>query len=299
VPSIEVPTQAASFQVTARDPAPPPPSKCRLDGRPGTGARRQAALAWFRDLSRRDRQTADEICSMGDNQPCPGRFPSSRQTAEEQREQVTYHAELSRESIRELRQRTAKLPELERDCVADYCAAIHPPQCDTPLVIAFDAQPVAFTASRSTFAFQPDQPVSTDWPTAATPWIALDLDHDGAITSGAELFGDATRLPDGTTAANGFVALAALDANQDGVIDRLDPAFTSLLLWADRNADRTSAPDELRRLSEVVTAIPLANRISPRCDARGNCEGERGIVQWNDGGTPRTGAVIDVYVPRR
>lgn len=302
VPSLEVPAQEEWFQISAQDSAPPPPTKCVLDGRPGSGAREKAARAWFRDLSRRDRQTVAEICSMDASEPCLGvMFPAARATAEERREYDQYVAQMLREGRRELKRLTAQLPEIERDCAANYCAAMRPHYCDTPLVVTFDAQPVAFgAASQSTFAFQPDQPVSTDWPTATTPWIAIDLDRDGAITSGAELFGDATRLPDGSTASNGFVALAALDANGDGVIDRFDPAFHSLLLWADRNADRTSTRDELRPLGEVVTAIPLANRLSPRCDLRGNCEGERGVLRWQDeSGTPRTGAVVDVYLPRR
>jgi hypothetical protein len=228
-------------------------------------------------------------------------FSAKPGTAAERRAWAREAEEWMRPSRREIKRLIARLPDAERDCAVDYCAAMRPQFCDTPLVVAFDAQPVVFeSAHRSTFAFQPDQPVSTDWPTAATPWIAIDLDHDGTITSGAELFGDATRLPDGSIASNGFAALAALDANGDGVIDRADPAFGALLLWADRNLDRTSTPDELRPLAQAVTAIPLANRISPRCDVRGNCEGERGIVRWrDDSGKARTGAVIDVYLPRR
>jgi hypothetical protein len=50
----------------------------------------------------------------------------------------------------------------------------------------------------------------------------------------------------------------------------------------------------------VVTSIPLAHTCDPRCTARGDCEGERGIVHWRDGrGGDHTGAVVDVYVPTR
>jgi len=167
--------------------------------------------------------------------------------------------------------------------------------CNTPLVIAFDDQPVEFTpATDAHFAFGAT-PVATDWPTAATPWIAIDRDGDGAVSRGAELFGDATMLADGTTATNGFTALATLDANHDGVIDRDDPAFAKLLLWADANADRKSSPDELRALASVVVAIPLSYRLDPRC-TNGNCEGERGRVMLRDA---RAGAVVDVYLRSR
>lgn len=159
--------------------------------------------------------------------------------------------------------------------------------CDTPLVVSFDGAPVEYVPATHRFAFR-GEPVATDWPTAKTPWIAIDRDGDGAITSGLELFGDAT-------AKNGFAALAALDANADGVIDRADPDFAKLLLWADANADRESTPDELRPLSAAIVAIPLANRLDVRC-TDGNCEGERGTAQLPGG---RTGAVIDIYLAER
>lgn len=169
----------------------------------------------------------------------------------------------------------------------------------TPLVVAFDNQPVAFT-SGGTFAFQPGDPVPSDWPTAKTPWIAIDLDHDGAIRSGAELFGSSTVLPDGTTARNGFAALAALDANHDGCIDARDPAFGSLLLWADRNGDHLSSPDELTTLSGVIVSISLDDHVEVRCDARANCERERAALTWRDAkGELHDGSVVDVYLPRR
>lgn len=159
----------------------------------------------------------------------------------------------------------------------------------TPLVVAFDNQTVQFTPASAGFA--------TDWPTSATPWLALDRDGDGAITSGAELFGDATAKPDGSLASGGFDALAALDANGDGRIDRVDPMFGSLLLWADHDGDRTSSPRELTPASRVIEVIELGYRSEPRCDARLNCERERSVVRYRDAaGTTREGAMVDVYL---
>lgn len=170
---------------------------------------------------------------------------------------------------------------------------------NTPLVVAFENQPVSFMTG-GTFAFQPGEPAASDWPTAKTPWIALDLDHDGAIKSGAELFGSSTILPDGTTARNGFFALAALDANHDGRIDASDPAFGSLLLWADRNGDQRSSPEELTALSSVIASISLDNHVEVHCDARANCERERATLSWRDArGEIHEGSVVDVYLPRR
>lgn len=186
--------------------------------------------------------------------------------------------------------------------VSQYCHDEFPaPTCETPLVVAFDGQPIDFTpAGHDQFAFVPGEPAATDWPTETTPWIALDLDGDGAITSGAELFGSSTVLANGAHAPNGFAALAELDANGDGILDARDPMFSRLVLWSDRNGDHRSTPDELRPLASTVTAISLAFTVDPRCNQHDDCEGERATLRWRDAaGGDHVGAVVDVYVPRR
>ena len=191
---------------------------------------------------------------------------------------------------------------LPTEKVAPYCDNDFPaPTCETPLVVAFDGQPIEFApAGHDSFAFVPGEPAATDWPTDATPWIALDLDGDGAITTGAELFGSSTVLASGALAPNGFAALAALDANGDGILDARDPMFSRLVLWSDRNGDHRSTPDELRPLASVVTAISLTFTTDPRCNQRDDCEGERGVLRWRDAaGAEHAGAVVDVYIPRR
>ena len=50
-------------------------------------------------------------------------------------------------------------------------------------------------------------------------FLCLDLNGNGTIDNGGELFGDKTLLADGTTAKNGFEALAQYDGNGDGIID--------------------------------------------------------------------------------
>ncbi len=170
---------------------------------------------------------------------------------------------------------------------------------NTPLVVAFDNQPIEFTRGAA-FAFHGGAPAATDWPTATTPWIALDANGDGVIDRGAELFGSDTVLPGGATAANGFSALEALDANHDGVIDATDPMFAALVLWSDRDADGRSSSRELAPLAQRIVSITLAATLETRCDARGNCEGERSSVTWRDAqGALHTGSVVDVYLPRR
>jgi hypothetical protein len=170
-----------------------------------------------------------------------------------------------------------------------------------PLVVAFDDDPVelgpvaapAFDLGGDTVCDDPD------WPTAATPWLVLDRDGNGSIDDGAELFGTATRIEGGGLAADGFAALATLDADADGRITPADPAWTDLRLWSDEDRDRRSQPHELSPLSDRgIVALDLSGQTSPRCDARGNCEAERApmIYRAADGGRTRRGALVDVHV---
>jgi hypothetical protein len=170
-------------------------------------------------------------------------------------------------------------------------------QCTTPLVLVFGDQPVQFERSAATFAFTPSQPVLGDWPTAVTPWLVRDLDGDGRIASGRELFGSETVLPDGRLARQGFEALEALDLNHDGVVDARDEGFASLMLWADLNGDRKVSPGELTRLSDRgVTALPVRFTVDVRCEERGNCEREQAGFTWHDQAGAHHGRLVDVYV---
>jgi hypothetical protein len=166
--------------------------------------------------------------------------------------------------------------------VDEFCFQLNGHEgCVTPLVVAFE--PVELQPATARFAFQPGRPMTTAWPSAATPWIALDRDGDGAITSGAELFGDSTADDELASASfrNGFEALASLDDNRDGVIDRNDRAFTTLVLWRD-DGDRVSQPHELRPLSAEIEALPLDH------------DGVRGSARLANG---RRAEVVDLFLP--
>ena len=195
----------------------------------------------------------------------------------------------------------AGLTRAQRTYVTDRCsggegdAATWSQLCGAcPLVVAWDGQRVTFEQGGGRFPFAAGDAEPTDWPSADTPWLALDRDGDGAITSGAELFGN------GRGAANGVAALAALDANGDGRLDANDPAFARLVLWSDRDGDRRGAADELVAAASVIDAIELRISDAPRCDARGNCERERAAIAWHDArGGRHVGAVVDVYLRYR
>jgi hypothetical protein len=175
--------------------------------------------------------------------------------------------------------------------------------CNTPLVLSFDDGPVTFTAEAGA-AFDLTRAGvchASDWPTARTPWLAIDLDGNGSIDDGSELFGSATKLSSGGFASNGFEALRELDADHNGAFDARDPAFAKVVVWTDRNLDRQSSPGELTSLEAAgVMSIDLRDHREVRCDARGNCEGERsGFAFVDAAGRALQGTVIDVYLPMR
>ena len=88
------------------------------------------------------------------------------------------------------------------------------------------------------------------WLDANDAFLALDLNGDGVINSGAELFGDHTRLSDGAQAKDGWQALASYDLNLDGNINASDAVFEYLRLWRDANSDGKSTANEIYTLKD-------------------------------------------------
>ena len=89
-------------------------------------------------------------------------------------------------------------------------------------------------------------------------FLCLDLNGNGTVDDGGELFGDQTLLADGTRAKNGFEALAQYDSNGDGVIDAGDEIFDSLRIWVDADGNGVSGEGEMKTLAELgITSISL------------------------------------------
>jgi hypothetical protein len=87
----------------------------------------------------------------------------------------------------------------------------------------------------------------------------MDLNGDGQINSGAELFGDRTVLADGSRAVDGWAALRGLDSNHDGKIDAHDAQFNQLRVWVDADSDGVTDAGELHSLTDQgIASIDLA-----------------------------------------
>lgn len=184
----------------------------------------------------------------------------------------------------------------------DPCAGI--PNCvpppPSPLILSFEGG-FALTAASDGVVFDIDADGDLDvvaWTRAGTrqAFLVLDRNADGVINDGAELFGDHTPMPDGTRAANGFVALAALDSNGDGVLTQDDQLWHDLRLWLDLDHDGVSQPNELHPVgSGSITALGLNYHWTGRRDGHGNLFRYQGQYWLN--GKPKQ--YYDIYLLTR
>lgn len=173
----------------------------------------------------------------------------------------------------------------------------------SPIIINFENGDYRLTGANSPvrFAMNPQrEPVLMGWTAAGADeaFLWLDRNHNGRVTSGAELFGNFTPLRNGDFAKNGFEALREFDDNHDGVIDENDAIWSELLLWRDLNHNGVSEPDEITPLSASdLTAIDLHDHWTGRSDTQGNSFRYESLVsiRSHSGHTVRKQPVYDIF----
>jgi hypothetical protein len=95
----------------------------------------------------------------------------------------------------------------------------------------------------------------TAW-TSGDAFLTYDLNENGKIDNGGELFGNHTLVGE-KKAADGFAALAQYDENADGIIDENDDIYHLMRLWND-DGDGVSEDGEFKTLEEMgVSSIDL------------------------------------------
>jgi hypothetical protein len=175
-----------------------------------------------------------------------------------------------------------------------------PPECGiheycSPIIVDIDGHGFRLTDAKGGVIFDiagNNHPIQMAWtaPSGGNAFLAIDLNHNGKIDSGKELFGNFSPQPL-SKEPNGFVALAKYDTpafggNGDGIIDTRDSVFQSLLLWIDKNHDGVSQPEELYTLPQLgVTSVSLSYRESRRVDEFGNELRFKGTVNVKGGGS--------------
>ena len=133
----------------------------------------------------------------------------------------------------------------------------------------------------------------TGWASKDDGLLVHDLDGNGTIDNGAELFGSNTLLANGQKAANGFEALRGLDGNNDGKIDSTDAVFAQLRIWKDANQDGVTQDDELSTLEQAgVSSIGTGYTNQTVTDTNGNQHLQAGSFT---NATGQTSKVDDVW----
>lgn len=159
----------------------------------------------------------------------------------------------------------------------------------SPLVIDLDGDGVESAAYSRDRYFDHDANgllESTAWAGSDDGLLVRDLNGNGRIDSGRELFGNNTRLANGGLAGNGFLALSDLDANQDGLLDSQDAAFSELRVWRDANGNGITDSGELLTLGQAgVTSIRTQWTTSNLVDGNGQAHRQIGSGIRSDGST--------------
>ncbi|MGE4559782.1 MAG: VCBS repeat-containing protein [Desulfobulbus sp.] len=122
-----------------------------------------------------------------------------------------------------------------------------------PLVINFDGNAAQLT--QDTFSFDIDADGSEDQIAFVAPgsgFLALDLNEDGRINDGSELFG--------AQSGDGFADLAGYDEDGNGWIDEADSIYNRLRIWSKNG----SGEDQLLALGDQnIGAIYLGKVDTP------------------------------------
>jgi hypothetical protein len=154
-----------------------------------------------------------------------------------------------------------------------------------PIILDLDHDGYTFSSVQNGVSFDINADGHADkvaWNTSGDGLLAIDLDHDGKIDDGKELF-----TPDfnGGHFASGSAALASLDTNHDGVIDSHDIDFANLVVWKDANADGITDSGELTTLSQNGIAGITAPATPVDDMAGGQTVTAQGTVTYADGST--------------
>ena len=193
-----------------------------------------------------------------------------------------------------------EVPLVDNQCNTDYTNARGFTLPRDPLVLDLDGDGI------ETVGINPLAPIlfdhDADGVKTGTGWIqsddgllVIDINGNGVIDSGRELFGDNSLLYtawDGPVyAADGYAALRAQDSNHDGVVNSLDANFNQLRVWRDLNQDGISQAGELQTLSQAgIASIGVTGTATNTNLGNGNTQVASGSFTRSDGSTGQSGS---------
>ena len=123
--------------------------------------------------------------------------------------------------------------------------------------------------------------------------LVRDINNNGTIDNGTELFGNNSVLSSGENALNGFEALKELDSNKDGVFNSSDEAWNTVKVWKDSNQNGIVDNSELLSLEQAnIAGINLNYNEQELVDGNGNTHAQTGTIIKTDGSS---GTITDVW----
>lgn len=159
-----------------------------------------------------------------------------------------------------------------------------------PLAIDFGVTGIDLTTLDNGVNFDLDNngfAEKTAWIGIEDGFLALDVNGNGKIDNGSELFGDQFIRLNGQRSEFGFEALSDFDENDDSLITDEDSVFEKLLVWIDQNQNGKSESNELFSLAEKnIIAISIDYTASNYRDTEtGTYIAETAEVTLGDGKT--------------
>lgn len=166
----------------------------------------------------------------------------------------------------------------------------------SPLVVDLDGDGVETVTAEGGVYFDHDAngfKENSGWVGQDDGILVRDINGNGIIDNGTELFGNNSVLSSGEKAVNGFEALKDLDDNNDGIFDRNDKAWNEVKIWKDANGNGIVDEGELLTLEQAgIAGINLDYDNQENVDENGNAHKQTGTFIKTDG---TTGTITDVW----
>ena len=128
-----------------------------------------------------------------------------------------------------------------------------------PLVLDLDGDGIELAGATGAVLFDHNADgikTGTGWARPDDGFLVRDINGNGQIDTGRELFGVDTIKRNGGLATDGFDALRDVDSNSDGFITSADTAYADLRVWRDLDQNGISTANELFTLSDLgITSI--------------------------------------------
>lgn len=189
------------------------------------------------------------------------------------------------------------LPGVAYACNRNWGQALNYSEPRDPLILDLDGGGITTSGINTDSPILFDQDgdgikTASGWISSGEAIVVRDIDGNGTIDSGRELFGDSTLLTRGPkagqTAVNGFEALSDLDLDingvSDGKFDANDVAYASVKLWKDLNQDGISQAEELFTFDQLgVSSINVNGTVSNIDLGGGNTQSFSGVFTRTDG----------------